>query len=310
VTITDLKGTILYQDSEEFSFGTTGDVCLAWDDLAVWVYCHDGYAYCYDPCETRRSWDRRCYGEAHRVYQNIPEPPPWLMPGYPEMHGDPDDILPANEGFVVDDSGCGWSCRFEYFPVRSDLAFIRSVVMDDMRVVEALFARSAEDEFFKWHDDPGWTDRVIIGAMSMVPAPEGFCTALASWWEYTGGAHGNNNNTLYRYVEIAAPDAGIEWVRIGTRDLIADSTELVLLSGLVVDSLVRRLGPDCDEDWVRQGAGPIWGNYANLVPVPDSTGTLAGFGVSFSSYAVAPYLAGPQTVFIPVDLLGRQDVQR
>lgn len=100
------------------------------------------------------------------------------------------------------------------------------------------------------------------------------------------------------------------WVRIGTMELITDSTELVLLSNLVVDSLIRRLGPDCDEDWVRRGAGPTWGNYSNLVPVPDSTGALAGFRVFFSSYEVAAYFRGPQTVFIPIDLLRRRDVQR
>lgn len=313
VTITDLKGRILYQGSEEFSFGTSGDVCLAWDDLTVWVYCHDGYAYFYCPCETRtqnRSWDRRYYGEVHRVFQDIPAPPPWLLPGYSGMHGDPDGIPPANEGFVVEDAGYGWSCRFEYSPVQYDLAFIRSVVMDDMRLVEASFARSAEDEYFQWRNDPGWTDWVIDGTMSMLPSPEGFCTARASWWEFTGGAHGYDESTLYRYARSATPGAGIEWVRIGTRDLIADSTELVLLSSLVVDSLIRRLGEDCDENWVRLGAGPTWGNYSDLVPVADSTGALTGFIVSFSSDEVGPYFSGPQTVFIPVDLLRRQDVQR
>ena len=312
VTITDLKGRILYQDSEEFSFVTSGEVCLAWDDLTVWVYSN-GNAYYYGPYATQtqnRSWMQTFYGEAHRVFQDIPAPPPWLFPGYSGMHGDPDDIPPANEGFIVNDSGYGWSCRFEYFPVRSDLAFIRRVVMDDMRVVEAFFARSAENEFFTRGDDPGWTDWVINGSVSVLPAPEGFCTARASWWEYTGGAHGNDESTLYRYARSTAPGTGLEWVVTGTSDLLADSAELVLLSDLVVDSLIGRLGPDCDEDWVRQGAGPTWGNYSDLVPVPDSTGALAGFSVSFSPYEVGPYFSGPQTVFIPLDLLRRRNVQR
>lgn len=210
VTITDLKGRILYQDREEFSFETSGDICLAWDDLVVWVLSH-GYAYRYGPYETQtqnRSWIQSSYGEAHLVNQDIPEPPPWVWPTCSGMHGDPDQVPPAEEGFMVNDSGYGWSCRFEYFPVRSDLAFIRSVVMDDMRLLEANLARSAEDEYFQFHKDPGWMDWVIDGSMSMEPSPEGFCTARASWWEYTGGVHGNDESTLYRYARCSTPGPG------------------------------------------------------------------------------------------------------
>lgn len=314
VTITDCKGRLLYQDSPEFSFGSQGDIFLAWDEQTVWALLSDGLAYYYEylPRGTRSgpSWRQCFYGEAHRLFQDLPEPPPWLWPDYPGMHGNPNSVPPADEGFVVNDSGPGWSYRFEYFPVPSDPAFIRSVVMDDMRSFEAHFARAAEDDFSRWGDDPGWTDWVVDGTVSMVPAPEGFCTVIASWMEYTGGAHCNDGSTLYRYAGSATSGSETKWTRIGTRDLIADSTELVLLSGLVVDSLVRQLGQGCDKSWVRRGAGPTWDNYANLVPVPDSTGALAGFSVSFPSYAVAPFFAGPQAVFIPVALLGRHDVQR
>jgi len=309
VTITDTKGNILHQDSREFSFGTRGDVYLAWEGEIVWVYCSAGWVYFYEPCETRtqdRTWRQCSYGEPQQVFQGVPAPPPWLLPGYNGMHGDPDETPPAHEAFTVNDSGHGWWCRFEYPPVQSDLAFIRPVIMNEMRLIEAGFARAAEDEFYQWRDDPGWTDWVIDGSMYILPAPEGFCTAFASWWEYTGGAHGNDRSTLYRYVISSALCPDPDWVRIGTRELVADSTELVLLSALVLDTLFRRLGPECDVDWLRQGAGPTWDNYSNLVPVPDSTGALTGFSVSFSSYEVGPYSSGPQAVFIPIGLLGRQ----
>ena len=93
------------------------------------------------------------------------------------------------------------------------------------------------------------------------------------------------------------------WAGIGTRDILADSTELVALSALVVDSLTESLGEFADTDWIMRGAGPEWGNYDLLMPVPDSTGALAGFSVMFPDYSVAPYVAGPQEVFIPIELL-------
>ncbi|HRY61720.1 MAG TPA: hypothetical protein P5266_05930, partial [Candidatus Fermentibacter sp.] len=73
---------------------------------------------------------------------------------------------------------------------------------------------------------------------------------------------------------------------IGTEDLLADSAELVALSALVVESLAESLGEFADMDWIMEGAGPSWSNYGDLMPVPDSTGALAGFDIWFPDYRV------------------------
>jgi hypothetical protein len=108
---------------------------------------------------------------------------------------------------------------------------------------------------------------------------------------------------LYRYATSPGPDGSVTWSPIGTRDILADSVELAALSAIVTDSLAERLGPDADMDWIIQGAGPEWGNYDQLIPVPDPSGALAGFRVVFPSYCVAAFAYGPQEVFVPIGLL-------
>jgi hypothetical protein len=215
----------------------------------------------------------------------------------------PAGAAPISEGFTVSETGPGWTYEFEFPALDAEMDWVMTEVMEDMRKIATTFAAYAEEEHATWGEDPSWFDWFLDGSMSMLPAPEGYMTVSASWWDFSGGAHGNEGSILYRYARSLGDDGSYIWSVVSTEDILADSTELVALSGLVVDSLAVILGPEADMEWIREGAGPEWGNYSLLRPVPDSTGALAGFSTLFPSYRVAPYVSGPQEVFIPIGLL-------
>ncbi len=52
-----------------------------------------------------------------------------------------------------------------------------------------------------------------------------------------------------------------------------------------------------DDDWIQRGAGPDNENYSSW------TITRTGLGITFDSYQVAPYAAGPQHVLVPYSAL-------
>ncbi|MDM7992351.1 MAG: hypothetical protein QUS11_03485 [Candidatus Fermentibacter sp.] len=202
---------------------------------------------------------------------------------------------------TVADSGHGWSYNFMYPPVEPGLEFLWAEAVTDMEDVRISFANSA-DSTLPAGELEEWESWMIEGGMSLLPAPDGFAVATCEYWWFTGGAHGMNNTILYRYALEGGPVL-LNWAAIDSRDLLADSAELVRFSAIVCDTLEARLGPEPDMEWILRGAGPYWENYSMLWPVPDSSGALAGFTVRFAEYAVSPYCFGQQEVFIPLELL-------
>lgn len=205
-------------------------------------------------------------------------------------------------GCIVADSGTGWSYTFEYPPVEPGLEFLWTEAVADMEAVSIPFEREADSQFIDRVPEC-WETWFLEGGMSILPAPDGMALALCEYWVFTAGAHGLNNTLLYRFARDVGPDGTSRWVPLESRDLLADSAELVRFSEIVIDSLVVRLGPEPDRDWINAGAGPYWQNYSILIPVPDSTGALAGFTVRFAEYAVGPYCFGQQEVFVPIGAL-------
>ncbi|HRY60560.1 MAG TPA: hypothetical protein P5266_00060 [Candidatus Fermentibacter sp.] len=202
---------------------------------------------------------------------------------------------------TVADSGHGWSYSFTYPPVEPGLEFLWAGAVADMEDVRISFANSA-DSTLPAGELEQWESWMIEGGMSLLPAPDCYAVAMCKYWWFTGGAHGLNNTFLYRYALVGGPGSQ-DWAEIDSRDLLADSAELVRMSEIVIDTLAARLGPDPDMEWIVMGAGPYWENYSMLYPVPDSEGALAGFTVRFTEYAVGPYCFGQQEVFVPLGLL-------
>jgi hypothetical protein len=300
VTILDRDGRVVFQDME-WCFSPCDEVYLAWDpEGRAWSYM-SGNAILYLPGDG--TWFVELYGEPQRVYPDLPLPPPWLFPGYPDMHVIPDGAISAVDGFTVSESGFGWEFSFKYPPLGPGLEFLFAKVADEMRACEGNFALCAERERAEYGDVEYWQDWAYEGGLSILPAPEGMLLARKDFWTYTGGVHGMSDVELYRYAASTAPDESRSWMEIDTRGLLADSAELVVLSAIVVDSLSEMLGQGADQEWILQGAGPEWGNYNLLTPVPDSSGALGGFMVEFPQYAVADYASGPLGVFVPIHLL-------
>jgi hypothetical protein len=204
---------------------------------------------------------------------------------------------------LIEDSGPGWEYSLSCPEIPSDIAFLRDLVVESMTTMKDEFSSYAEADFAEWGDDSGFMTRTFEAFMGFPPVPEGMLAATCGWYEYSGGAHGNTGNRLWRFEHDVYSGGPVPWAGIGTRDILADSAELVALSELVVDSLAESLGEFADMDWIIRGAGPEWSNYDLLLPVPDSIGALAGFSIYFPDYSVAPYVAGPQEVFIPIELL-------
>ena len=52
-----------------------------------------------------------------------------------------------------------------------------------------------------------------------------------------------------------------------------------------------------DEEWIKKGAAPELTNYDNWSLRKN------GLGITFDSYQVGPYAAGPQSVLVPYSVL-------
>ena len=202
---------------------------------------------------------------------------------------------------TVVDSGHGWTYSFDYPQAVPGLEFVWNRAYSEMDAQRASFESEAVSVL---PDGPleQWESWIMEGGMNLLPSPEGMATAMCEYWVFTGGAHGMNNTILYRYALEGEPGSQA-WVEIDSRDLLADSAELVRFAAIVCDTLKVRLGPDPDREWILRGAGPYWENYTMLYPVPDESGALAGFTVRFAEYAVGPYCFGQQEVFVPLTLL-------
>lgn len=202
---------------------------------------------------------------------------------------------------TVVDSGHGWTYSFDYPAAVPGLEFIWDRAYSDMDERRVSFADEAGSVLPEGRLEQ-WESWIMEGGMSLLSSPDGMATAMCEYWVFTGGAHGMNNSILYRYALSGGPGSQ-DWIEIDSRDLLADSAELIRFSGIVCDTLKVRLGPDPDREWILRGAGPYWDNYSMLYPVPDSSGALAGFTVRFAEYAVGPYCFGQQEVFVPLALL-------
>jgi hypothetical protein len=296
VTIADSAGEVLYRrlgpdHSERMPF-------LAWDrENRAWVHFIDVRLDCFGLDSGR--WERVYSGEPGICREGV-ESPAELFPSYWKTVGELSSALPET---LMVDSGPGWRFSLSCPEIPAGLAFIRDLVVGDMMEMKLEYASNAEAEFADWGDEEDFMTWTIDAAMSLLPAPDGMLTAVCDWWEYSGGAHGNTGTRLYRFRSERDSGGPVPWVGIGTRDILADSAELVALSALVVDSLAKVLNGDADMGWIMEGAGPEWSNYELLIPVPDSSGALAGFSIQFPEYSVAPYVSGPQEVCIPIGLL-------
>lgn len=285
-----------------------GDLHMAWDDMGrAWIYfepLQEIMCYAAGP----DGWTMVYRNDAGKYREGF-TPPDDLYPPVPgdqaadrsgSRAGDRPATLPE---LLIEESGPGWEYSLSCPSIPSDIAFLRDLVIEEMAAMKDGFSSNAEAGYADWGGDSDYMTWTLEASMGIPPVPEGMLAATCGWYEYSGGAHGNTANRCWLFEHDEESMTSLPWTMIGPEDLLADSAELVALSALIVDSLAESLGEFADMDWIMRGAGPEWGNYNLMLPVPDSIGALAGFSVCFPDYSVAPYVAGPREVFIPIGLL-------
>ena len=108
---------------------------------------------------------------------------------------------------------------------------------------------------------------------------------------YTGGAHGN--------LEISTTTYDLNTGSlIDLYDVFADlDAALDRMSRFCIAALSQSLGDMYNEDMLLSGATPEAENFSSFALTP------AGIRIFFQPYQVAPWVAGPQVVDIPLDEL-------
>ena len=109
---------------------------------------------------------------------------------------------------------------------------------------------------------------------------------------FTGGAHPGHDIITYNFM---MPDGWQVFLpEIFKRQALAKISNLA-----IADLNKQLLGPDAmsDANWIKTGAGPMWGNFTDFLLLPD---TLV---IHFPQYQVAAYASGPQEVKIPLAAL-------
>lgn len=299
IRITDTSGRIeMSALGPDFSW--TRGLYRAWDGTGrAWIYSDSaGDVWCYDL--TPSGWHEVYWNDDGTVVDGFDAPYDLYPPVTWERRSDPQEMMPE---CLVENSGPGWEYTLYLPEIQADHSFLRRLVSGIVWPKIDWFISSAESSFAESGCDPGFMDWSLDISMSLPQVPEGMLAVACDWWDYTGGVHGNGDSDFWLFEYDEESIGSLPWVMIGAEDLLADSAELVALSALVVDRLAESLGEFSDMDWIMRGAGPSWSNYGDLMPVPDSTGALAGFGICFPDYRVAPYVAGPQYVYIPIELL-------
>jgi len=117
-----------------------------------------------------------------------------------------------------------------------------------------------------------------------------FFAVLFTVEEYTGGAHPMHGQESFHFL---MPDGR----RVYLPELVDGMSGLSLLSRLSIADLDKHLlGPDgiSNADWIRDGAAP-----AQIAATPFEWNPSA-LVLHFGDYAVAPYVAGPQSVRLPM----------
>ncbi len=149
-----------------------------------------------------------------------------------------------------------------------------------------LLAQTAED--LKFIKETGGQNTVDI-SYNITHADNEIISVGFGTYFYTGGAHPNS----YSYALNFDLENGR---KLKLADLFKpNSNYLKVLSDYCIKNLKQQLAENADNDWIEKGAGATAENYKswNL--------TTKGITITFDSYQVAPYAAGPQEVIVPFE---------
>lgn len=120
-------------------------------------------------------------------------------------------------------------------------------------------------------------------------ADRNFISLLFSFYEFTGGAHGNTATAAFNY--------DLQRGRlVGLGELFKPGANYLKVISDYCISELKKLNLS-DDEWIRNGAGPKPENYDSWNITPQ------GLRITFDAYQAAAYAAGPQEVLVPYSLL-------
>lgn len=151
-----------------------------------------------------------------------------------------------------------------------------------------MMAQTAED--LKWSRERGGSNTSEVG-YNIEYADDNLISVWFSHGFYTGGAHPNSYSFTLNFD-----------LKTGKQLTLADlfkpgSKYLKTISDFCINDLKEDMSDMSDDDWIKTGAGPDLKNYGSW------SITKKGILITFDSYQVAAYAAGPQEVLIPYDEL-------
>lgn len=131
----------------------------------------------------------------------------------------------------------------------------------------------------------------LMGSYTLTRPSANALSIVFEIWTYTGGAHGNLDVIPLTYSLISGQ-------RLGLVDIFENVDKaLEIMSDASRKELAIRLGGGREDSMIHDGTVPVAENFSALALVP------GGVRVYFQPYQVAPWAAGAQRVFIPLEKL-------
>lgn len=131
----------------------------------------------------------------------------------------------------------------------------------------------------------------LMGSYTLTRPSANALSIVFEIWTYTGGAHGNLDVIPLTYSLISGQ-------RLGLVDIFENVDKaLEIMSDTSRKELAIRLGGGREDSMIHDGTVPVAENFSALALVP------GGVRVYFQPYQVAPWAAGAQRVFIPLEKL-------
>jgi len=131
----------------------------------------------------------------------------------------------------------------------------------------------------------------LMGSYTLTRPSANALSIVFEIWTYTGGAHGNLDVIPLTYSLLSGQ-------RLGLVDIFENVDKaLEIMSAVSRKELATRLGGGRVDSMIHDGTEPLADNFSALALVP------GGVRVYFQPYQVAPWAAGTQRVFIPLEKL-------
>jgi len=153
------------------------------------------------------------------------------------------------------------------------------------------FRKNVKEMMADRTDAGDWPGNDLDISYTTTYADKNVISVLVWTYQYTGGAHGGSSSTTFNYdlqngrllklADLFQPNSGY----------------LKVIANYCTAALIKDIGQEADQEWLRNGAAPKADNYKSWCLTDD------GLQITFDAYQVAAYAFGPQEVIVPYSAL-------